>query len=95
LLQLDKRFPARFTPALPTTVPRADAATCPANVFKSTLKNLVLTSSSSTCIPVLGLTSSPSAGVSSLSPKSTFCDIAIGIRMTDINEKHFIFFFLV
>ena len=27
LLQLAKRFPARFTPAFPTTVPRADAAT--------------------------------------------------------------------
>jgi len=95
LLQLFKRFPARFTPAFPTTVPRADAATCPANEFKSTLKNLVLTSSSSTCIPVLGLTFPPSTGFSLLSLNwTTSWEYIMGMKTTDINVKHFIVLFL-
>jgi len=96
LLQLSKKFPTIFAPAFPATVPRADAATCPANEFKSTLKNLELTSSSSTCSPVFGLTSPPSTGFCLLSPNSTTSsDNMMGMKTTNSNVKHFIVLLLV
>jgi len=96
LLQLSKKFPARFAPAFPTTVPRADAATFPANEFKSTLKNLVFTSSPSIFTSVLGFTSPPSSVFLLLSPNSTTSwDKIMGMKTTENNVKHFIVLFLL
>jgi len=58
LLHPFKKLPARFVPTFPITVPRAEAATSFPKVPKSTLKNLVLTSSSPTS-PFLVSTFSP------------------------------------
>jgi len=98
LLHPFKKFPAKFVPTFPITVPSADAATLLPKSPKSKLINRSLTSSS--VISPFPLPLSPTSilvwdsGAEPLSPNFTSCDNMIGRKSNDASERNFIFVIL-